>query len=134
MRCRSVPDFLENLTVPLRERRAAAVTARQVAYPRANPLEQFARQFNYPPQSFIRTLDDVQILGIKAYFFSDTASAVWRELFWNVGGFSEELIVNEDMFLCSALLHAGYSVAYQAQAAVFHSHDYSLFPPVSTLF
>ena len=124
------PNFLEDLIVPLREGKAAAVTARQVAYPQANPLEQFARQFNYPPQSFLRTLDDVQILGIKAYFFSDTASAVWREVFWNVGGYSEELIVNEDMFLCSALLHAGYSVAYQAQAAVFHSHDY----PLSRLF
>ena len=121
------PDFLDNLTIPLRNGVAVAATARQVAYPQANPLEQFARHFNYPSQPFVRTLDDINTLGIKAYFFSNTASAVWQDIFWRVGGFNEEVIVNEDMFLCSVLLHAGFSVAYQAQASVFHSHEYSLF-------
>jgi len=119
------PEFLEKLTEPLRNGLSAAAYARQIAYPNANPLEQYARAFNYPERSFLRKLEDVDRLGIKAFFFSNTASAVTRKAFDQVGGFSESVIVNEDMLLCSRLLHLGHSVAYVAEAAVYHSHQYN---------
>jgi rhamnosyltransferase len=118
--------FLELLTLPLRSTLAAAACARQIAYPTASPLEKFARSYNYPETSFMRSLEDVERLGIKAFFFSNTASTVTRREFWEAGGFREDLIVNEDMYLCSVLLHAGKKVAYTAEAVVFHSHNYPL--------
>jgi len=118
--------FIEILTEPLIKGLAVASYARQIAEPFASPPEVFARKFNYPPESMIRTINDVEKMGIKAYFFSDAASAVKRDIFLSVGGFSEKIIVNEDMYLCATILKKGYSVAYQGKALVYHSHDYKL--------
>ena len=43
-----------------------------------------------------------------------------------VGGFPDDVIMNEDMVLAAKLLHGGRAVAYCAEAVVRHSHDYSL--------
>jgi rhamnosyltransferase len=118
--------FLEELTQPIRDGRAAATTARQIPYPNANPIEKLSRAFNYPLKSNVRTLKDLSTMGIKSIFFSNSASAVDRRIFWEQGGFSEDLIVNEDMDLCARLLLGDYAVAYQSSAIVCHSHNYSL--------
>jgi rhamnosyltransferase len=120
--------FLENLVEPIIAGRAAAVTARQVARPDAGPVESFNRSFNYPETSFIRSSEDIPRLGVKAFFFSNTASAIDAQVFRNLGGFSEQVIVNEDMLFCANLIFSGRAVAYQAEARVFHSHHYALAP------
>ena len=118
--------FLEFLTAPLRDGRAAASYARQVSYEHANPAERLARAWNYTDQSRIRTAADVPALGVKAYFYSNVASAVRRDRFAAVGGFPDDVIMNEDMVLCAKLLAAGDPIAYCAEAMVRHSHNYSL--------
>jgi rhamnosyltransferase len=118
--------FLEKLVQPVASGDAVAACARQIAREDATPLETFARAFNYPAASCRRTQADVPRLGIKAFFFSNVASAVRRDVFWAVGGFSESLIVNEDMHLCAKLLQAGHAVAYCADAEVYHSHNYTM--------
>ena len=65
-------------------------------------------------------------MGIRTFFFSNSASAVDRDVFIELNGFSEQLIVNEDMDYCLRLLRYGKSVAYQADALVYHSHNYRL--------
>ncbi len=95
-------------------------------YPDAALLEGFALHTNYPPESHIRRGDDVEEMGIIAFFFSDVASTVQRDAFENVGGFPDGVIVNGDMILCARLLEHAYSVVYQANAVVYHSHKYSL--------
>ncbi len=117
--------FLAQLVRPLQEG-AAAAFARQLPYPQASPPEVFARTCNYPAQSQRRTREDIPRLGIRGFFFSDVASAVRREVFEAVGRFPERTIMNEDMVLCSRLLAHGHTVVYQAEAQVFHSHDYSI--------
>lgn len=119
-------QFLAELTRPLLEKRAAAAYARQIAADDASPLEKFNRAFNYAPISHQKTNADLPRMGIKTYFFSDTASAVRRDDFWSVGGYPAEVIVNEDMILCARLLQAGHTIAYQAAAQVYHSHASSL--------
>ncbi|MDX2007811.1 MAG: glycosyltransferase family 2 protein [Meiothermus sp.] len=118
--------FLEALVSPIHSGTAAAAYARQLPYPEAPPPEVFARHFNYPAQSHLQTLEDVPRKGFKAFFYSDVASAVRRETFWEMGGYPDWVIVDEDVYFCAKLLRSGLRVAYQAEAQVFHSHHYPL--------
>lgn len=115
--------FLEQLLRPMRQGIAAAY-ARQVPYPSARPTEVFARTFNYPSQSCIRTKSTAKDLGIRAYFFSNVASAVRKDVFMAHGMFPDDVIMNEDMLFCAKLIENGHSVMYAADAMVFHSHNY----------
>ncbi len=118
--------FLEELVRPLLTGAAQASTARQIAPADADPLEVFARGFNYPAEPALHRLEDLPRLGVKAFFFSNTASAVDSEVFCRLGGFSETVIVNEDMHFCARLLRSGGSAAYAAGAQVFHAHRYTV--------
>lgn len=118
-------EFLANLLRPLAEGCAAAY-ARQIPHPHAPPPEKFLRSFNYPPTPARRSIRDVETLGIRAFFFSNAASAVLREPFEALGGFPENVILNEDMMLCAKLLRAGFTVAYASDACVHHSHSYRI--------
>jgi rhamnosyltransferase len=116
--------FLEHLVHPLRQGISAAY-ARQVPYPSARPTEVFARAFNYPAKSCIRTRKSVSDLGIRAYFFSNVASAIRKDVFMAHGMFPDDVIMNEDMIFCAKLIENGHSVMYVADAMVYHSHNYS---------
>lgn len=118
--------YLAQLVAPIAEGRATAAYARQTTPPAAHPLEAFSRAFNYPSDGFLKRHEDIDRLGVKAFFFSDAASAVKREVFWAVGGFPDWVIVNEDMVLCAKLLRDDHAIAYSADAAVFHAHNYTL--------
>lgn len=120
------PGFLERLVEPILTGRADATYARQEAYPDAWPPEAFARRFNYPPEGHVRTSADIDRLGLRAFFFSNVASAVSATMFTQVGGFPSDVIMNEDMVLCARVLRAGGRVAYTADACVRHSHNYTL--------
>jgi rhamnosyltransferase len=74
----------------------------------------------------VRTEADIFQLGVKAFFFSNVCSAVRADVFWELGGFPEDVVMNEDMTLAAKLLRAGYKVKYVAEAEVVHSHDYTL--------
>ena len=120
-------NFLLNLVQPIMDdAEIKATTARQVPHTSAFPPEKFARNYNYPPVSHIRNFDDIDRLGIKAFFFSNVASAIEREFFEEMGGFPERVIMNEDMIFCAKVLQKGYSVAYVADAIVIHSHNYTI--------
>ena len=118
-------DFLQLLLAPIHGEVATAVTARQIPYPQASPLEVFDRMTNYPSENHVRQCSDVETMGVMAYFFSNAASAIDRNTFEAVGGFPVGLVVNEDMLFCARLLKAGYRVAYQADALIYHSHTFN---------
>lgn len=120
------PYFAALLLEPLRTGVADACYARQIAYPGASFREAVTRAFNYPEASHVRTRDDVDRLGVRAYFFSNVASAVTTRVFRDLGMFDERAIMNEDMLFCAAVLDSGQRVAYVAEAQVFHSHNYGL--------
>lgn len=126
--------FLQKLIEPIEQGRAVAAYARQIPYTDANPPEAFGRQFNYPTQSHQQTLDQLPHKGFKTFFYSDVASAVRAEVFWAMGGYPDWVIVDEDVYLCAQLLRAGHSVAYSAEARVWHSHNYSLSQQFRRLF
>jgi rhamnosyltransferase len=114
---------LGNLVFPIETGLVEAAYARHVPKEDADLLERFTRGFNYPVRSRTQSLADVAKLGFKAFFFSNVCSAVRSNVFWEVGGFPEDVIMAEDAILCAKLLRAGYKVKYEAEARVFHSHN-----------
>lgn len=121
--------FLENLVRPLVDLADPLIVAsfgQQLARDDAVPPEKFARLFNYPGKGMVKSREDLPRLGIKAFFFSDVCSAVKKREFEAVGGFPEKIIMNEDMILAAKLILQGHKVAYVPEAAVWHSHNYSV--------
>lgn len=119
-------NYIEKLTAPFADEAIAAVCGRQVAYPEHTESERLTRLFNYPEESRIWDMGDLEKYGVKTYFFSDACSAYRRSAYEAVGGFDRPLSTNEDMLMAAKLLHAGYSLCYCAEAAVYHSHCFTL--------
>ncbi len=120
-------DYLiERLLLAVKEEGCALSYARQAAPLNSTVVEQYTRMFNYPNSSYVKTKEDLPRLGIKTYFCSDVCAAYKRSAYDEVGGFVERTIFNEDSIIASRLIEAGYSIAYVAEAKVYHSHNYSL--------
>lgn len=119
--------MIEELIKPLQaDSNIAICYGRQLPRPDAGPLERFARQFNYPPQSALKTKNDIKDLGLKTFFCSNSCSAIRCSIFKELGGFKNNVIVNEDMLFAAKAILRGYSVYYSEAAKVYHSHSYSL--------
>ncbi|GAB4540741.1 MAG: O antigen biosynthesis rhamnosyltransferase RfbN [Thermodesulfovibrionia bacterium] len=117
--------LIENLIAPLKEPDIPASYGRQIPKDDAKPTERFSRLFNYPDKPFINDKEGISKWGIRTFFFSNVCSAIRRKEFEEIGGFTEGLIMNEDMLLASRLIMRGYRIAYVHQARVIHSHNYS---------
>ncbi|MDD6208365.1 MAG: glycosyltransferase [Clostridiales bacterium] len=118
--------LLECLLRPLLSDEKVAVSyARQLPGKKAGPVEQYTRLFNYPPESRKKTKDDLEEMGIKAFFSSDVCAMYRRETYIELGGFVKKTIFNEDMIYARKALDAGFSVYYAADAKVIHSHKYT---------
>lgn len=120
------PDSLEKLLVPFSDPEVAAVCGRQLPHHEATPLAVHARYFNYPSESRVRTMADISALGIKTAFMSNSFAAYRLSVFDKLGGFPDNTILAEDMYLAAKMILSGYKVAYCAEATVFHSHNYTL--------
>ena len=121
------PSLIENLcAVFATDSAVAAAYARQIPYDTACITEKLTRRFNYPSESYIRTFQDKETLGIKTFFLSDVCSIYRRTVFDEVGGFHSPILTNEDMLMAATLLSDGYKIAYQSKAEVFHSHNFTL--------
>ena len=118
--------YVEAIVQSVLQEGVACACGRQIARANAPLYEKFTREFNYPPQSNVRDVSDIQRLGIKAFFLSDACSAYRREAYLAVGGFDHPILTNEDMLIAAKFLSAGYKIAYCAEAAILHSHLYSL--------
>ena len=120
------PDSLEKLLVPFSDPEVAAVCGRQLPHHNATPLATHTRYFNYPSESRVRTMADISALGIKTAFMSNSFAAYRLSVFDKLGGFPDNTILAEDMYLTAKMILSGYKVAYCAEAKVFHSHNYTL--------
>lgn len=117
--------LIEKLLKPYEEAGVAASYARQLAYEDDNPIEKFTRNFNYPKKSRIKSKADAPRLGIKTIFCSNVCASYKNSVYRSLGGFVDRTIFNEDMLMAAAIIDAGYSIAYAAEAKVYHSHSYT---------
>lgn len=104
----------------------AVVYARQLPAADAPLLERLAREFNYPAKPQTKSAGDLKRLGIKTYFCSNVCALYSERVFDELGRFPENMIFNEDMVFASKAVRAGYSVRYQSDAEVIHSHNYGV--------
>ncbi len=116
--------LLENLTRNLSGKIVVAY-ARQLPNFDSSELEKVSRAFNYPAKSSVKSLDDLERLGVKTFFCSNVCAAYRRDIYQELGGFIRHTIFNEDMIYAAKAIKGGYSVAYEAGAQVVHSHNYT---------
>lgn len=114
----------EHLLKAFEDPQVGAAYGRQMADPKDNYLEFYTRTFNYPMESSKKTKADLPRLGIKTFFCSNVCSAYRKKDYDAMGGFIRKTIFNEDMIMASKLIEAGKTIAYQADAAVWHWHNY----------
>ena len=119
-------SFIGNLIEPLHDPKMAVSVGRQVPKQNAEKTEKLVRNFNYPPESYIRSEADISSMGIKAFFSSNSCAAYRKDIYMKLGGFDYPVKTNEDMFYAAKALHSGYCVAYTAGAQVYHSHNFTL--------
>lgn len=99
--------------------------SRQIA--KDDGIEKYTREWNYPEQSKILTKNDVEKLGIKAFFSSDASSAIRRDVFIKLNGYDgKNMPTNEDMYITYKLIMNGYRVKYCADSVIYHSHNYGI--------
>jgi rhamnosyltransferase len=116
---------LENLIQPIIDNQASVSYGRQLPHLQAGFFGSFAREFNYSGTSHIRSIQDIDHYGVYTFFCSNSCAAYLNSALDEVGGFPHVLF-GEDTVAVAKLLHQNHSIAYVAEATVFHSHDYSL--------
>ena len=112
-----------SLGEPDMESLAKAISSGSLRGARGNSgviLSQLLRGFTMS----VKTKEDLDTLGIKTFFCSNVCSAYRRSEYDAMGGFEHKTIFNEDMIMASKMIEDGKAVAYQADARVWHWHDY----------
>lgn len=125
---------IEKILEPFQDSNVAAVYGRQIPYEKTSFFGKHLRTFNYPNISHIRVLDDKNKYGIKTAFLSDSFAAYDKNILKQVGWFKNGLILGEDVYVGSKLILANYTLAYCADAKVYHSHSYSILQELKRYF
>jgi rhamnosyltransferase len=99
---------------------------RQLPRQQAGDIERFARLYNYPDASEVRSTADIPRTGFKTFFCSNSFAAYRIERLKKAGGFPLDTIFGEDALATAQILLLGGKVRYEAEASVEHSHDYSI--------
>ncbi|MBQ4530580.1 MAG: glycosyltransferase family 2 protein [Lachnospiraceae bacterium] len=118
-------NLIGNMLKYMGKEKTATVYGRQLPNKDCSQLEKYTRSFNYGEKSKVKSIKDLDKMGIKTYFCSNVCAAYKRDIFVARNGFINKTIFNEDMIYCAGIIQAGYSVAYAADALVYHSHNYT---------
>lgn len=116
---------LESLITAFADPAVAVAYGRQLPHADANPIAAHARSFNYRSHSYVSGSESKKAMGLKTVFTSNSFAAYRLSAFKELGGFPEKSILSEDMYFAAKAVMAGYKVAYVAEAAVLHSHNYT---------
>jgi rhamnosyltransferase len=120
-------DLIKMLIAPFATDKSIAISyGRQLPNSDASISAKALRLYNYPAESKIRKFSDKDTLGLKTAFVSNSCAAYRRSSLEEVGFFPDNLIFGEDTCTAGRLLQNNYKIAYVAEAAVLHSHNYSL--------
>lgn len=107
------------------DRIVAASYARQIARRDASFIEKKVREYNYKDISFENNESTASIRGIKNIFLSNVCAIYDLNILKENGYFEENIDFNEDTLYADKIIKKGYSIIYNAEAKVYHSHNYS---------
>jgi rhamnosyltransferase len=107
----------------------AGVYGRQIAHDGASPPERFFLDFLYGPDGRVQRAAGTEELTMRTTLFSNVNSAIPGTV-WKQFPFAENAFFAEDQDWGRRVLLAGYAIRYEPEAAVRHSHSYT----VSTAF
>lgn len=116
--------WLYNLIKDIESGKCEAAYSRQICD--NNSIEKYTRRYNYPKESCYKTKADIEKMQLQTFFFSDAASAIKRETFVKLKGYDGKVFpTNEDMYISYKLIMNGYTIKYEADSEVMHSHDFT---------
>jgi len=121
--CSSISNLIESFT----DSTIGCAFGRQLPRVKAGLLEAHARYFNYPVESYTRSISDKERYGIKTAFISNSFAAYRVAALKESGGFPSDIILGEDTFVAGKMLLSNWKLAYVSDAVVYHSHNYSYF-------
>jgi rhamnosyltransferase len=120
------PDWLSRLTAPMQtEANLVGVYGRQLPHEGATPPETYFLNFLYGAQPRRQRIDGAHQLSMQTTLFSNVNSAMPAAV-WKRFPFVEDIIMSEDQEWSRRVLLDGFSIAYEPEAAVRHSHNYTL--------
>lgn len=104
---------------------AAGAYGRQLPHDDATPPERYFLDFLYGPDARTQRLRDEREPSFEETLFSNVNSAIPRAI-WQDFRFADDLIMSEDQEWSRRVLRAGHELVYVPEAAVHHSHRYSI--------
>lgn len=119
-------ESIENILKVFNNQNVTAAYGRQLWYEDTNLFGRHLREFNYPKKSFFRSQKDIIDFGIKTAQLSNSFSAYRKNVLMKLGNFKSQLILGEDVYMGAKMILAGHTLAYVADAQVFHSHSYTI--------
>ncbi|HUP32085.1 MAG TPA: glycosyltransferase [Gaiellaceae bacterium] len=117
--------WLARLVEPLGRENVAGSYGRQLPHDDATPPERYFLDFLYGAESRVQRLEVGGEPSFEQTLFSNVSSAMRRAI-WEEFPFADDLIMSEDQEWSRRVLRAGYELVYVADAAVHHSHTYSI--------
>jgi rhamnosyltransferase len=120
--------WLEKLTAPLRaetDELIAGAYGQQIPNAGAYPMERFMLDRLYGRNARVQRAVPGQPVEYALTLFSTANCAIRRDL-WALRPFSDQVPVAEDQEWSRFWLEHGYSIVYEPDAAVLHSHNFSL--------
>jgi rhamnosyltransferase len=121
--------WLQPLVADFADPRVGAVYGRHLPKAGSSSERRVALSSLYGDSRIVKSPGDKVMLGYKYYHFS-TVNAAIRKSTWEATKFPDDLKVFEDVAIAKRILDSGWTIIYEPEAAVCHSHDY----PFRTLF
>jgi rhamnosyltransferase len=103
-----------------------AVFGKQIPHDDANLLATHARENSYSKNDYSITINDEHPKGFRKAFMSNSFAAYRVNKLTELGGFPSKLILGEDSYVAAKILLNNRKVAYRANAAAKHSHNYTV--------
>jgi rhamnosyltransferase len=118
-------DWLARLVGALNGDGVVGAYGRQLPHENATPPEQFFLDFMYGPSPRTQRLGGIEELSFEQTLFSNVNSAIPRSA-WEANPFRDDVTMSEDQEWSRRMLLAGHTIVYEPEAAVRHSHSYTL--------
>jgi rhamnosyltransferase len=117
--------WLARLVAALNGDGVVGAYGRQLPHEDATPPEQFFLDFMYGASPRAQRLGGIEELSFEQTLFSNVNSAIPRSV-WEANPFRDDVTMSEDQEWSRRMLLAGHTIVYEPEAAVRHSHTYTL--------